>query len=117
MQDRTFRIDAIRAHGALDQGITSMLEDIPGWSEADWKDTPPPIIGWYLTLMHGERLIGRQDFPGGDDGFRQAQEAGKTWLATHGKDSISQWLAGSSAAMRRMNHDPDFRHHLSKRGF
>ena len=117
MSNYSFHIDPIRAQSALHPDLAVMLEGAPGWSEGDWKDVPPPIIGWRLTLMHCGQTVEHQDFAGGDDGFRDAQATGQTWLASHGVDGISQWLAGSSEAMRRMNSDPDFRQQISKRGF
>ncbi len=117
MSDYSFHIDPIRAQSALDPDFAVMLEGAPGWSEDDRKDVPPPIIGWRLMLMHCGHAAEHQDFAGGDDGFRDAQAAGKAWLANHGVDGISQWLAGSSEVMRRMNSDSDFRHQISKRGF
>ena len=117
MSDYSFHIDPIRAQSALDPDLAAMFEGAPGWPENDWKDVPPPIIGWRLMLMHCGQVAEYLDFAGGDDGFRDAQATGQTWLASHGADGISQWLAGSSDAMRRMNSDPDFRQQISKRGF
>lgn len=117
MPDYTFRIDPIRAQGALDPHLAAILEGVPGWSEDDWKDVPPPITGWRLMLMHCGQVAECQDFPDGSDAFRDAKAAGKAWLASHGVDDISQWLAGSSEAMRRMDSDPDFRYQISKHGF
>jgi hypothetical protein len=117
MPTYNFRIDPIRAQSALDPDLAGMLKGAPSWSEDDWKDVLPPITGWRLMLMHCGQVAEHQDFPDGDDGFRSAQAAGKAWLASHGVDGISQWLASSSGAMRRMNSDPDFRHQISKRGF
>lgn len=117
MSDYSFHIDPIRAQSALDPDLAGMLEGVPGWSEYDWKDVPPPITGWRLMLMHCGQVTKHQDFAGGDDGFRDAQAAGKAWLASHGVDYISQWLAGSSEAMRRMNYDPVFHYQISKHGF
>lgn len=117
MSNYSFRIDPIRAQSARNSDLAVMLEGVPGWSEGDWQDVPPPIIGWRLTLTHCGQINEHQAFAGGDDGFRSAQAAGKAWLASHGADGISQWLAGSSDAMRRMNSDSDFRHQISKRGF
>lgn len=117
MSGYSFHIDPIRAQGALDPDLTVTLEGVPGWSEDDWQDVSPPITGWCLMLMHCEQIAECQDFPGGSDAFQDAQAAGKAWLASHGVDDISQWLAGSSEAMRRMDSDPDFRRQISKRGF
>lgn len=117
MSNYSFHIDPIRAQSALHPDLAVMLEGAPGWSEGDWKDVPPPIIGWRLTLMHCGHAAEHQDFAGGHDGFRSAQATGKAWLASHGADGISQWLVGSSDAMRRMNSDSDFRYPISKRGF
>ena len=117
MLNHTCRIDPIRALSALDSELASLLEDMPGWSATDWQNMPPAIIGWRLTFLRCGQAIEQQDFQGGDDGFKQAQDAGKEWLASNGSDGISQWMASSREAMRRMNYDPDFRHQMSKRGF
>ena len=117
MSDYSSHIDPIRAQSALDPDLAVMLQGESGWSQDDWKDVPLPIIGWRLTLMHCGQTVEHQDFAGGDDGFRDAQAAGKAWLANHGADGISRWVVGVGEAMRRMSYDPAFRYQISKRGY
>lgn len=117
MQAHTYLIDPIRAESGLGPELAKMLEGTPGWSADDWKDIPGNIAGWQLTLMRDQLATAVQQFEGTEDGFDQAQEAGKQWLADNGEDASSQWIAGGIAAMRRTNCDPDFRHRISKRGF
>ena len=117
MQKHTYRIDPIRAKGTFDPEMAEVLQGALGWSEDDWKDVPGRILGWRLSLSRGEQAIEQRDFQDADNGFNQAQEAGKEWLASHGNDDITQWMASSFEAMRRMNYDPDFRHQVSKHSF
>lgn len=117
MQKHTYRIDPIRAEGTLDPEMAEVLQGALGWSGDDWKDVPGRILGWRLSLSRGEQAIEQRDFQDADNGFNQAQEAGKEWLASHGNDDITQWMASSFEAMRRMNYDPNFRHQVSKHGF
>lgn len=90
MSNYSFHIDPMRTQSVLHPDLAVMLEGVPRWSEGDWKGVPPPIIRWRLTLVHCGQIYGHQDFGGGDDGFRDAQAAGKAWLASHGADGISQ---------------------------
>lgn len=38
MQNHTYRINPIRAEGALDPEAAEMLKEVPGWSADEWKD-------------------------------------------------------------------------------
>lgn len=117
MQKRTYRIDPIRAESSLDTEMAEMLEGVPGWSVDDWKDVPGRILGWRLSLSRGEQTIKQRDFQEAEEGFNQAQEAGKAWLAVDGSDGISLWVAGSFEVARRMDYDPNFHRQVSKKGF
>lgn len=117
MQNHTYRIDPIRAEGALDPEAAEMLKEVPGWSADEWKDVPGRILGWRLSLSCGDQAIEQRDFREAANGFNQAQEAGKSWLAVDGADGISQWIAGSSEVARRMGYDPDFQRQVSMKGF
>lgn len=117
MQNNTYRIDPIRAEGALDPETSETLKEVPGWSADEWKDMPGRILGWRLSLSCGGQTIEKRDFREAADGFNQAQEAGKSWLAVDGADDLSRWIAGSSEVARRMGYDPDFQRQVSKKGF
>lgn len=77
----------------------------------------PPVVGWQVTLYANGRVSKMQDCEGAEDGFAQAQDAGRAWLARHGQDSISQWMAQAAQASRRMAWDHDYRQQFTRRGF
>lgn len=78
---------------------------------------PPHVVGWQLTLCTEGNAIEQRDFDGAEHGFDDAQRADAAWLAQHGQDSISQWLAAAAQSSRRMAWDDTYRRALTRRGF
>jgi hypothetical protein len=114
----TFVIDPIRQEVVEDSEVARMLEHVcQELGMEPFGPTPPPVVGWRLTLTVDDQPVEQREFDGAADGFQSAQDAGRAWLAQHGGNGIDQWLASSFQASRRMGWDHAYQLAIRRRGF
>lgn len=75
----------------------------------------PVVVCWQLQLQIAGFEVECREFPSGDDGYRQAQQAGGAWMEQYGVDSSMQWFVEASEALQRMTWDEDYRSEVGKR--
>ena len=113
----TFVIDPIRQAVVEDSEVARTLADLCQAIGLELPPTPPSVVGWRLTLTRDGQPAEQRVFDGAEEGFQNAQDAGRAWLAQHGGNSIDQWLAGSFQASRRMGWDHAYQLAIRRRGF
>ena len=112
-----FRIDPIRRLVVEDPDVQRTLEHVCQAVGIALPPAPPVVVGWQLTLCADDNTIEQREFDGAEHGFDDAQRAGGAWLAEHGQDSLSQWLAAAAQSSRRMAWDQAYQKNISQRGF